>query len=134
MLPLDTMQHAFAQFIEYADSLRGDENTDAARHLRALPFIRDLAPLLDKWALDAVPRDVTLAARYAVDAWFPESGGPEFWAQTDRDAERWTTHDGEPVTPSAGAGEDDTNRDEQLLRHALGQPVDTSDISKDEAP
>jgi len=95
MLPRELMQEAFARFIEYAERLRGDEHIDADRHLRALPFVRELAPILECWPLDAVPREVTLQARRAWDAWWPEKADPAFWDQTDRDAERWAeTKDG----------------------------------------
>jgi hypothetical protein len=127
------MRSAFAQFIEYAETLVGDENVDALRHQRALPFVRALALLLDDWTLDAVPRNVIIAARAAIDAWFPESGGTEFWSQTDRDAQRSAEHGCKAPALNLDHAEDQPHPDEDLLRQALGLPPGTTAIPKDDS-
>lgn len=131
-LPIETMRAAFAQFIEYAETVGGDEHVDAPRHQRALPFIRAMAPLLDEWTLDTVPRNVILAARAAMDAWFPENGGPELWSQTDLDAERSAGRECPSGTFNHDPASERPHPDEDLLRKALGLPPDGADIRKDE--
>lgn len=118
MLPLGAMQEAFGRFLEYAEELRGDEHVDAGRHVRAASLVREIAPLLGNWTLDAVPREVTLAARRAIDAWFPENGGAEHWEQTDRDAERWAASAEKGVLSKGDDPDPRASRDEHLLQMA----------------
>ena len=132
MLPLAHMQRAFARFIEYAETLHGDEHVDAKRYLSVLPFIRELAPIIDHWPLDAVPRDATLMARRAWDAWFPDGDRTEFWAETDRNAEAWaarTDKGAPPVIEEEGPSEQDI----ALLKMAMGQaPMEGAANANDE--
>jgi hypothetical protein len=136
MLPLDEMRRAFARFIEYAEALRGDEHVDAERYRRALPFVRELAPVIDHWSLDAVPRTVTLQARRAWDAWFPDEDRTEFWAQTDRDAEAWAARPDKHAPPEPPDGGEVSSHDVELLRMALGQgpAAPANDAGQEEEP